>query len=60
MNNKGNALNYLGRYEEAIEYLDKALAINPNHDNASRNKGNLRRYDEAIQCYDKAIEIDPK
>jgi tetratricopeptide (TPR) repeat protein len=49
-----------GRYTEAIECYDKALAINPKQDNALFNKGNaldrLEKYDEAIECYDKAIE----
>jgi tetratricopeptide (TPR) repeat protein len=60
---KGIALNDLGRYDEAITYFDKALAINPNYKNALLSKGwslsNLGRYDEAIEYYDRAIEIDP-
>lgn len=37
-NDKGIALRYLGRYEEAIACYDKALEIDPNHANALNNK----------------------
>ena len=30
-NNKGVALDNLGRYQEAIEYYDKALEIDPDN-----------------------------
>ena len=53
----------LGRYDEAIQYYDKALQIDPNDTVALNNKGvalsDLDRYDEAIQNYDKALQIDP-
>ena len=55
MNNKGLALNNLGKYEEAIEWYDKALKIDPNDVNALNNKGkalyNLGKYQEAIEWY---------
>ena len=48
---------------EAIEYYDKALAIDPDYVNALANKGlalyNLERHLEAIEYYDKALAIDP-
>lgn len=34
------ALNHLGNYTGAIEYFDKALAIDPNDEAALYNKGN--------------------
>jgi superkiller protein 3 len=61
--NKGNALSALGRYEEAIQYYDKVLAIDPNDVDALTNKGvalsALGKSEEAIQYYDKALAIDP-
>jgi tetratricopeptide (TPR) repeat protein len=36
---KGLALNNLGKYNEAIEYYDKALQIDPKHADALYNKG---------------------
>lgn len=62
--NKGNSLNNLGRYKEAITCLDKALALDPQDEFALNNKGNslnsLGRQEEAIQCYDRAIKIDSR
>jgi len=63
-NNKGASLHSLGRYQEAIYCLDKALEIDPRNAAAWNNKGislkTLGRYEEAIYCYDKALEIDPR
>ena len=63
-NNKGVSLTALGRHEEAIRCLDKALEIDPRLARVWSNKGKsfhaLGRYEEAIRCYDKALEIDPR
>jgi tetratricopeptide (TPR) repeat protein len=60
---KGDALYKQGRYQEAIEYYDRALAMDPNDVSALNNKGNalgdLGRYQEAIEYYDRALAIDP-
>jgi len=60
---EGVRLYNLGRYEEAIEEFDRALAINPNDMEAHNNKGYvlnmLSRYEEAIMECDKALAIDP-
>jgi tetratricopeptide (TPR) repeat protein len=60
--NRGNALLYLKRYEEAIAMYDRAIALKP--DDASYfNKGNalrnMNRFEEAIAMYDRAIALDP-
>ena len=51
------------KYDEAIQYYDKVLAINPSAVGALNSKGlaldHLQRYDEALQSFDKALQIDP-
>ena len=51
------------KYDEALQYFDKALTIDPSSVNALNNKGtaldHLKRYNEALQFYDKALSIDP-
>ena len=59
LNNKGFALYYLGDYTQAIQYFDKALAINPKFKVALNNKGAalyyLGNYTGAILYFDKAL-----
>jgi tetratricopeptide (TPR) repeat protein len=38
LNNKGAALNNQVKYQEAIEYLERVLAIDPNNRDASYSK----------------------
>ena len=61
--NKAYTLGEMGRHEEAAEWYDKALAIDPNDGIALTNKGwnlnNLGKFKEAIEWYDKALAIDP-
>ena len=51
------------RYDEAIPYWQKVLAINSTNINAlnsiANDLDNLKRYDEAIAYYDKVLAIDP-
>lgn len=51
------------QYEEALNYLDRILAIDENNLQALTDKGGvlvkLKRYDEAIEYFDKALEIKP-
>ena len=60
---KGNFLNQVGRYEEAIKCYDEIITkLDPKAVDAFNNKGwalnKLGRYPEAIKCYDKALELD--
>ena len=59
MDNKGIALDDLGKPQEAIVWYDKVLAIDKNDTNAMTNKGvaldDLGKPQEAIVWYDKAL-----
>ncbi|ENN96338.1 hypothetical protein J422_02619 [Methanocaldococcus villosus KIN24-T80] len=49
-----------GRYHEALEFLDKALSLNPENIGAIYLKGvilkRLGRYEEALECFKKLID----
>ncbi|CAG9314780.1 unnamed protein product [Blepharisma stoltei] len=52
-----------GEYNEALEYYNIAINIDPNVTLYLKNKGDafakLSKRDEAMECYQKAIEVDP-
>ena len=54
----------LGNYTQAIQYYDKALAIDPKNVDALNYKGlaldSLGNYTGAIAYFDKVLAIDPK
>ena len=62
--NKGASLVVLGRHEEALRCLDRALEICPRNSVAWLNKGaalHARGLDgDAVSCYDRALETDPR
>ena len=59
--NKGDALYFLGKYDEAIKCYDKAIEIDPNDADVWNNKGlalnSLGNNDEAKKCYDRSREL---
>ncbi len=59
----GIMLHNQGKFAEALECYDKALAIDPQNSNVLSNKGlslhNQGKFAEALECYDKALTIDP-
>jgi tetratricopeptide (TPR) repeat protein len=63
-NNKGIIFSTRGKNEEAVEYFEKALEINPRFAVAWNNKGaslaQLGKNEAAITCFDKALEINPE
>lgn len=50
------------KYDEAIEYFDAALKLDPVYSNALNNKGivlrNLGKQEEAMDCFDRAISVN--
>jgi tetratricopeptide (TPR) repeat protein len=56
-------LDHQGNYAQAVEYFDKALAIDPNYKFALNGKGwalyYQGNYAQAIPLFDKALAIDP-
>jgi tetratricopeptide (TPR) repeat protein len=63
-NNRGNAYDYKGQYDQAISDYTKAIEINPKYGLAYYNRGiahnNKGQYDQVISDYTKALEINPK
>jgi tetratricopeptide (TPR) repeat protein len=63
-NDKGAALAKSGRNQEAIQYFDKALELDPKNVEALVNKGTalyaLGRYEAALQCCYRTLSRDPK
>ena len=53
----------LKKYEEILEYAEKAIELAPSYEVPWVYKGDcleeLGRYEEAIECYDKVIELIP-
>jgi tetratricopeptide (TPR) repeat protein len=61
--NRGNALQALSRYAQALESYDRALAIRPGDRQALNNRGvalhALNRDEEALASYDRALALRP-
>ncbi|MFN9727366.1 tetratricopeptide repeat protein, partial [Acidovorax sp.] len=61
--NRGNALQELKRFDEAILSFDKAIALKPDYADAFYNRGNalqeLKHLEAALLSYDKAIALKP-
>ena len=60
---KGATLILLGRYDDALRAIDKALDINPRNEVAWVNKGNaltkMGRFVDALRCFNAAIKVSP-
>ncbi len=61
---KGYSLTELGRYSEALEAYDQALAINSHNARYWGRRGRalrlLERYDDALASYQHAIDLQPE
>ena len=59
----GIMLHNQGKFAEALECYDKALAMDPQNSGVLSNKGlslhNQGKFAEALECYDKALAMDP-
>ena len=64
MISRGEVLLCLGRYEHALQALNRALELNPDYGMAFSNKGTalyyLRKYEEAVQAFSEALKLDPE
>ena len=62
-NNKGIALSFIGRDEEAVECFRKSVFLNKNDVDVLCNMGlvlfNIGRYEESIKCYNRILTLDP-
>jgi len=63
LNNEALKLIGSGNFQEALELLNQALEIDPDHIHVIANKGwalqRLNEHEEAIVWFDKALEVDP-
>jgi tetratricopeptide (TPR) repeat protein len=63
INDRGNILQSLGRFDEALASYDKALALNSNYVAALNNRGAIlkvmKRLEEALVSYDRALALKP-
>jgi len=63
LNNRGNALNELHRFDEALASFDRALRLQPDLAETHCNRGNalkeLDRFEEALASYDRALALRP-
>lgn len=61
--NRGLTLQERGEFSAALDDFDKAIKIDPSHEDAYGNRGlayqSMGRLDLALKDYDHAIEIDP-
>jgi tetratricopeptide (TPR) repeat protein len=61
--NVGLCYSEAGLHDEAMDFYNKSLELNPDNKYALNNKGYtmnvLNRFSEAIPLFDKAIELDP-
>ena len=57
------SLRVLGRYDEALVSLDRALLLRPDYVKALNNRGavleGINRLPEALACYDRALALAP-
>jgi len=62
-NNRGIALYYLNRFEEALASYEHAITLNPNYAQAYNNQGivlnDMQRSDKALASYERAIVLKP-
>src|ERR1035437_6506033 len=63
LNNRGNILKELKRYEEALASYDRALTVQSDYAEAFFNRGRtlkeLKRFEEALASYDRALMLRP-
>ncbi len=63
LNQKGTDLFSQARYQEALEYYQKSVVLNPNDANVNFNLGNalfsLGHYEECLPKIKRALELDP-
>ena len=64
MFSRGVSLTNLEKFKGALKSFDQVLQLNPQHENAWCEKGNIfneiEKHEEATKAYDQAIQLNPK
>jgi tetratricopeptide (TPR) repeat protein len=63
LNSRGNALDDLQRYDEALADYNRSLALRPDDAGTLNNRGvslrHLKRYEDALADYNRSLELRP-
>jgi tetratricopeptide (TPR) repeat protein len=63
MNLKGDLFFKMGRFDESMRFLDRALQLDSKLPEAWHTKavllGTMKRYEESLACAEKALELNP-
>ena len=61
---KGNIFLKRGKFDDALDFFEQALFLNPDNPDLWNYKGitlrSLGRYEEAMECFNKSLEIEPR
>jgi len=53
-----------GKFNDALDFFEKALLLNPDDPDLWNHKGitlrSMGRYEEAMECFNKSLKIDPR
>ena len=61
---KGQSFLEDGKFDEALDFFERALILNQDDPDLWNNKGialrSMGRYEEAMECFNKSLKIDPR
>jgi len=61
---KGQSFLEDGKFNDALDFFEQALLLNPDDPDLWNHKGialrSMGRYEEAMECFNKSLKIDPR
>ena len=61
---KGKSFLEDGKFDEALDFFERALLLNQDDPDLWNHKGivlrSMGRYEEAMECFNKSLKIDPR